>query len=375
MLPTNIYLVGRFYLAQSWKNQISNQMKKAVPVSAIELETNDPDLPPGKGSAIPVRFRFRFQFQFDLFTLAFLSVGVLVGLDFWIDWFSSLDRVICSLCVIAGLFVAFFRSEWSGAPSHARIAFAGILCCLAGILICTSFFLDRPKLSGIACGLILAAWCSMKILGESYQQSIALGLVFAIPSAIDAFAARGAFGWLESIAISVTSGLADAAEQSHVREGDSLIFGLGVADKFSCLGKWDSVVSFFGISVFCALAFRRNLVAGTIAVALSAIVWIAVRGSAWVALAWLGNRNGIWYEWSSGLEIGLFLFGALLAVSIDQFFSALLEPIPLEFINKDFPLFAFVWNWLCGLPTLTVTVPQRDEDFGQIEMESLDGSF
>ncbi len=366
ILPTNVFLVGRFNLAQfaSWKDQFNNQMKNAVPVSAITLEKDDPNLPSGKASAVPVHL------WIEVFAISLLAIAVFVGLDFWIDWFSSVDRVICSVCVLAGLFVAFFRSDWKGEPSQARLAFAGILCCLAVIIVCTSFFLGRPKLSGIACGLILAAWCSLRILGESYQHSLALGLVFAIPSAIDAFAARGAFSWLESVAISVTSGLADAAEQSHVREGDNLIFGLGVADKFSCLGKWDSVVSFLGISVFCVLAFRRNLVAGTIAVALSALVWIAMRGTAWVILAWLGNQNGIWYEWSPGFEIGLFLFGAMLVVSIDQFFSALLEPIPFEFINTDFPLFAFIWNWLCGLPTLTVTVPQRDDDFRQVEMEA-----
>ncbi len=339
-------------------------MKNAVPVSEITLEKDDPDFSSGKGSAIPVRFRF------EVLELALLAAAVFVGFNFWIDWFSSVDQVICSVCVLAGLFVAFLRSDWKGEPSQARIAYAGILCCLAGIVICTSFFLGRPKLSGIAFGLILAAWCSLRILGESFQHSLALGLVFAIPSAIDAFAARGAFRWLESVAISVTSGLADAAEQSHVREGDKLIFGLGVADKFSCLGKWESVVSFLGISVFCVLAFRRNLVAAILAIALSALVWIAVRGSAWVTLAWLGNRNGIWYDWSPGFEIGLFLFGAMLVVSIDQFLSALLEPIPFEFINTDFPLFAFLWNWLCGLPTLTVTVPQLDDDFRQFEMES-----
>ena len=303
----------------------------------------------------------------EILTATLMLGAVMVGLNSWGDWFSSIDRVICSVCVLVGLIVAFFRSDWLGEPSRSRLIFALFLWCLAGLTIFISFFLERPRLSGIACGLSLAAWCTMRILGESVQHSLFLGMVFWIPSATDAFAARGAFDSLESVAIKVTSGLADAAEQSHVREGERLIFGLGVADRFSCVGKWDSVVSFFGIAMFCILAFRRNLLAGFVAIAMAALVWIAVRATAWVGLAWMGIRNGIWYEWSFGFELGLFVLGAILVVSLDQLTSAFLEPIPFEFINTDFPLFAFMWNWVCGLPSLTVNVPQRDAEFGEVE--------
>ncbi len=338
-------------------------MKNAVPVSAIALEMDEHESIPGQTSK-PSR-----HLWIEVLSIFLLVAAVLVGLDFWKDWFSSVDRVICSFLVLIGSIVAFGRSTWQGEQTRSRFVFAGLFFCLAVIVICSSYCLGRPKLSGIACGLILTAWCLMRILGESYQHSLSLGMVFAIPSAIDAVAARGAFQWLESNAIAVTSGLADAAEQANVREGEKLIFGLGVADKFSCLGNWDSILSFFGIAMFCILSFRRNFLPGVIAIAMSAFVWIAVRGSAWAVLTWLGNRNNIWYDWSLDLEIGLFLLGAMLLVSIDQFISALLEPIPFEFINLDFPLFAFIWNWLCGLPTLTVTVPQREE-FSPDDMET-----
>ena len=42
--------------------------------------------------------------------------------------------------------------------------------------------------------------------------------------------------------------------------------------------------------------------------------------------------------------------------SLEEFVSSLLQPIPLEFFNAEFPLFAMGWNWLCGLPKLTVTL-------------------
>jgi len=337
-------------------------MKNAVPVSAIALEMDEQD------SALVQTAKSSRHPWIEVLSIVLLAAAVFVGLDFWEDWFSSVDQVICSVCLLIGLMVAIGRSTWQGEQTRSRIFFAGLLFCLAAIVIGSSYYLARPQLSGIACGLILAAWCSVRILGESVQHSLSLGLAFFIPSSINALAALGAFHWLESIAISVTSGLADAAEQTNVREGEKLIFGLGVVDQFSCLGKWDSVLSLFGIAMFCILSFRRNFLPGVITIAMSVLVWIAVQGSAWVVLISLGNRNGIWYDWTFGLELGLFLLGAMLVVSIDQFFSALLEPIPFEFINLDFPLFAMVWNWLCGLPKLTVTVPQREE-FAQDDLD------
>ena len=338
-------------------------MKNAVPVSAIALEMDEQDSAPGQ------TLKSSLQPWSEVLSIVLLACAVFVGIDFWRDWFSSLDRVICSACLILGWIVAFSRSTWEGEQTRSRIIFAGLLFSLAAIFIGSSYYLAQPKLSGIACGLILAGWCSIRILGESYQHSFSLGLGFVIPSGIDALAARGAFHWLGSMAISVTSGLADLAEQANVREGEKLIFGQGVADQFSSLGNWDSVLSLFGVAVFCILSFRRNFLQGVVAIAMSALVWIAVRGSAWAVLIWLGNRNGIWYNWSLGLAIGLFVLGAVLVVSIDQYFSALLEPIPFEFINLDFPLFAMIWNWLCGLPKLTVTVPQREE-FAQDDLDA-----
>ena len=344
-------------------------MKNTIPVAAVTLELEDskPQLEGGVRS---------LHFWVESVSCILLMAAVIVGIDFWRDWFSSVDRVICSICVVGGLIVAFVRSDWVGERSPRRFMLVIALLSAAAIVIFLSYYLGRPKMSGIACGLILAGWCSFRILGETVHHSLSLGLVFAIPSAIDAIAARGAFVWLETVAITLTSGLADAAEQSHVLEGNKLIFGLGVADQFTCLGKWDSVVSFFGIAVFCVLAFRRSFVSSALTIMFSGIVWIAVRGAAWVTLAWLGNRSGVWYEWTSGLEIGLFLIGLVLVASIDQFLSALFEPIPFQFINADFPLFAYIWNWICGLPKLTLSIPIREDDFtepidqSQLEIES-----
>jgi len=335
-------------------------MKNTVPVSAtvLELDEERPKTVKMAPSSPHV--------WVEGLSVAILLPAVFVGIDFWRDWFSTSDRVSCSICVLIGLFIAMIRSDWVGERSLRRFALGLFFFAVAAIVILLSHFLGSPKMSCIACGLILAGWASIRILGESVQHSVSLGLAIAIPGCLEAFASLGTFDWFESQAITLTSGLADSAEQSHVREGNKLIFGLGVADQFRCIGRWDSVVTFFGIAVFCVLAFRRNLVNGLLTIGVSGIVWIAVRGAAVVTLAWLGNRNGIWYEWSAGLEIGLFLLALVLVVSLDQFFFAVFEPIPFEFINADFPLFAYLWNWMCGLPKLRLSIPLRDDDFTEL---------
>ena len=77
-------------------------------------------------------------------------------------------------------------------------------------------------------------------------------------------------------------------------------------------------------------------------------------------------------HWNTTLEVSLFLIGALLIVSLDQLFSSFLAPIPLEFINPDFPLVAISWNSIVGLPNLNPEVPSLAtavEDFNEDDLE------
>ena len=294
-------------------------MKNTVRVTATTLESDEV-----RPQAVKLAPSSRYPW------VEALSVGLLVpavygGMDFWRDWFVSFDRVICSVFVLLGAIVGLVRSDWGSDRSLARFVLSLTFFAAAAGLIFLSKSLGSPWLSCIACGFVLAGWCSYRILGESVYYSASLGLIFAIPSFIDVLAAQGLFDWLEIQSATLASGLADTVELSHAREGSKIIFGLGTADQFGCQGKWDSVVSFFGIAVFCVLAFRRNLICGALTISLSGIVWIAVQGTAWVTLAWLGNRNGVWYEWSPELEIGLFLIAMVLVVSIDQFFFCIVR--------------------------------------------------
>ncbi len=302
-----------------------------------------------------------FNWLLDSVAMALATVALYVGLDSWKNCFSSPDRTLHAMCILLGLCIALVRSKWQGAPSTFRVWFATILFLVAFLFICVGLAISNPQWSGIACGLVFTGWCVGRIRGESVWHAQFLGLMFVIPFAINTMAKLGWFERLESLTITITSLLADAVGQPHASEDGAILFKQGIADHFSCIGTWDSVVSLFGVSFFCILAFRRSLLIASVTVALPAIVWVAVRSVAWVILSYLAYRNESWYEWSFGLELGVFLVGVALVISLDRFFATVLKPIPFGLFNSESPLCAFAWNWLCGLPNLELRIPKQNK--------------
>ncbi len=293
--------------------------------------------------------------------MALAYVALYVGLDSWKNWFSSPDRTLYAVCILLGLCIALKRSNWQGAPSTFRVWSATILFLVALLFICVGLAISNPQWSGIACGVVFAGWCVWRIRGESVWHALFLGLMFVIPFAINTLAKLGWFEWLESLTITMTSLLADAVGQPHASEDGAILFKQGIADHFSCIGTWDSVVSLIGVSLFCILAFRRSLLIASVTVALPAIVWVAVRSFAWVILSYLAYRYETWYAWSFGLELGVFLVGVALVISLDRFFATVFKPIPFGLFNPESPLCAFAWNWLCGLPNLELRIPKQNK--------------
>jgi hypothetical protein len=222
----------------------------------------------------------------------------------------------------------------------------------------------------VAIALAFAGWCALRVRGESLAFALSLGGAITFPAGIEWMNRTGWDTLIESFAANLTAGLADASHFFNIREGSNIFFVNGVASRFSSIGELDSVVSFIAVGVFFLLVRRRNLLSAVVTIAVSILVWLAVRAVAWVILLQLGARNGSWYEWSLPMEVGCLILGCLLIVSLQEFFSELLQPIPLEFSNTEFPLFAMGWNWLCGLPKLTVSVPHRDSDFGPMDEDS-----
>ena len=342
-------------------------MTSAVPASAKTIEMEDRDDANRSGPT-----------HWSSCWIELVSFGLIVGSAlpshrFWQTLFSTADRTVLSVCIAAGLIIAIAQAAWRGNQSKWRIASAVLLWISALVLIGLSFggeqsaFFQQPL---VAIGLAFAGWCAARVRGESLAFALSLGGAITFPAGIEWMNRTGWDTLIESFAANLTAGLADASHFFNIREGSNIFFVNGVASRFSSIGELDSVVSFIAVGVFILLVRRRSLLSAVVTIAVSILVWLAVRAVAWVILLHLGARNGSWYEWSFPMELGCLIVGCLLIVSLQEFFSELLQPIPLEFSNTDFPLFTMGWNWICGLPKLTVSVPQRDSDFGPIDEES-----
>ena len=319
---------------------------QAVPV-ATELQNNGREKTTG------------LNWLFDATALMLAFFASYTGLDFIQAWLSTYDRVLCSVCIFVGLLVAFRRSTWEGKRTKPRVFLSWVLYGIAALQIGLGVALTNPNWTGVAFGTILAGWCVGRIRGEPISHSLSLGLALLVPFAVEAVAYFGGFDWLETTTVSITSFLADTVGLPNAPDGSTVLFFQGVADQFSCIGSWDSVIGFLGVSLACILAFRRSLIPASITFALSPVVWIALRSAGWVTLSYLANRNETWYAWSFWIELLLFLFGVAWLVSLDQFFGAVFKQIPFEAFHPESPLIEFAWNWLCGLPNLVLRVPEQ----------------
>lgn len=296
-----------------------------------------------------------------------LVLALLLGGSFWAEWLQSTDRVLCSIFAISGFFVALLRCKWEQDENNGSIPTSVLLptVILLGasiVVFAIALTTGRVKLLGIAVGLLVASLVCYRVRGESVMNAISLGMVFMIPAFVDACKDRNLFRASENVALKIASGLSDAVGHSHIVENDGIRFGHGVFNQFACEGHWDSIITYIGISCFLIFAFRRNLIAGIITLSMAFVVWMAVRGTACVAIAQYASSYGTWPEWTFTLELALFVIGALILLSLDSFFGGLLKPIPVEHVNPDFPLFALSWNFLAELPSLTVEVPERLQD-------------
>jgi hypothetical protein len=338
-------------------------MTNAVPVSAIALDLDEPDGEPRDAFTVG-------SMWIEAVSLGLLVLATILGLGFIQSWLSSPDRWLFTFCISAGLVFALAMATWQGEQSKWRFAFAILAWSVALALIVTSFWAAQDidkRWTLLAAGLAFSAWCAMRIRGEIIAFALSLGLAVASPAIVEQARILGFFDLLEFGTVTMTSGIADVTGLSNIREKDSIFFEHGVASRFAGIGAIDSALSLLGIGLFCCLARRRNLLSMIATGTASALVWLAVRTVAWVILLHLGIRDGTWYEWSLWMEITCLILGALMVISLDALLSAILQPIPFEFVNLDFPLFSLAWNWLCGLPRLTMAVPQRESDFGPAE--------
>lgn len=307
-------------------------------------------------------------FLVDVAAILLLILSFTVGWRFWVSWFSQTDSLVCSICLGLGFVIAVVRGLFFE-PVYHRSFTPWVLFSLAFLVLFYSMVAGRPKLTGISAGLAIAGWLSRWLRGENVAQSLCLGFAFMVPSVVDACEERGAFQFIESAVLNLTSGLSEATSQFHIQRDGSIEFGHGAADRFSSVGRWDSILPFVGISFFCIYLFRRTLIPSLLTVSMAFFVWMAIRSSAWVTFAWYAEQYGSWHEWTMTTEIVLFLMGAFFIVLLDQFFASLLAPIPAEFVNEDLPLIAYLWNWFVLLPSLKFSAPSRAKETFDDELE------
>jgi len=219
----------------------------------------------------------------------------------------------------------------------------------------------NPVWSALACGVVFAGWCIGRIRGDSVFQGMFLGLVMVSPFAIDGIENLGWFEWMRTFVVNMTSLVANLVGEPHAIQEWSIMFGRGTADHYETIGVWDSVLGLLGVALFIVLAFRRSMLPAAISLLLCFFVWAAVRSIGWVTIALWANQYETWYAWSFELELVLFSVGVVLVFSVDRFIATVFEPIPFENFNTESPLGAFVWNWICGLPRLTLRIPKRNK--------------
>ncbi len=306
------------------------------------------------------RVRGVFNYTFDVTTCLLGCLSAVAGFDYWRNLLAFNDRILCFGLVIFGLSVALARSKWRGNQTQFRVWFSTLLYSMTVILSCLAVVFSNPIWAGLALSTLVAGWSMVKLRGESLWQSLFFGLALSIPLWIDFLANRGLFDALESNVIGATSQLATAAGQPNVTADRYILFQYGTADDFAAIGVWDSTVCLLGVSLCCVLVFRRRLLTSCATIGLAALVWIAVRTVGWVTLVYLASRNETWYAWSFGIQCGLFLIEVLLIYSLDQFFANIFRPIPFKYFHPESPRWAFIWNWLCGLPNVVLRLPKQN---------------
>jgi len=343
---------------------MEQRKRKIVPVTAVDLgDPNETDrIPHPKWSGIWI----------ELCAICLIILAAIIDIPFWKKWITESDNQILAACIVLGTVVSLYRVNWVGLVTGWRLAL-GLFLWFASIFILLFVLAASDSLPegavSIALGLSIAGWGALRVHGENWGYGPGLGVVWSLPAAVLYFSKIGQFDRLETGAVRLTAGLADTLGLFHIRDNNSIFFGLGVAEHFESQGVYDSAITFLGFAVFLVLARRRNFFASIGTIFCSLVVWITIRGLAWTILVYWSEQSGNWYEWNLQVGIIMLVVGAFFTMNLDQLVAIFLEPIPFEFVNPDFPLIAITWNWLSGLPTIYLSVPERERDFGSFEGE------
>jgi hypothetical protein len=293
------------------------------------------------------------------FGFVLIILSIFAGRGFWSSWFTQVDSILTSIGLLLGAVVAVVRSK-SDAPPRAAHGLPWLLFAVGMLTLFLAVVLGRPKLGAISLGFAVAGvMCRMLRSGTAFH-ALSLGLVPAIPVFLDTILQRGGWELVERFSGTICCSIADTLGFVFFRRGDQVEFSHGVGDRFSFVGGFDSGLAFLGMGFFFVYSFKRTVLQSILTLGMTVFTWAVVRASAWVAFAWLAARTDSWAEWSVGTELLLLLIGGIQIGLWDQFFGALLDPIPQGYVSKDLPLGALLWNLVVSLPSVGLPVEHRN---------------
>jgi tetratricopeptide (TPR) repeat protein len=299
----------------------------------------------------------------DVVGLALVALSALAGSGFWQEWCSSPDRILFLCFTGAGLILGLARSNWRGLKTRTRTVWACVLWTFSSFFLLAGLVSEGVFASALAGFFALAGWYTGRVRGEIPASGLLASAALLTPPLLFTANTSGLFEFVSQTTVSLTAALVDLSGQPYAREGDKLLFGLGVAERFASFGVWDGVVSVMGLAFGLSLAFRRNLLVAMLSFGTSILVWISFRSVFWFWLSYASFSNQTWYPWTLSIEIGLFLTCCLVTVGVDFFYYAFFEPIPLE-SDMESPVASYSWNWLSGLPSVQLAVPTTNTSYG-----------
>ena len=205
---------------------------------------------------------------------------------------------------------------------------------------------------GIAGCLILAGWCTRSLRRESSAYFFFVCLIIAILPCVELLERNKYFDSLQSFTLWMASLLAGVFGQTNVIVDDHVLFRNFTADQFSCLGRWNGVVSCLGMGVVCVLSFRRRLVSACLTLVASVLVWPVFVSASCIIMSFLApaSEMPLRATWSLCIEWICAVLGVLIIFGVDHFAAAFFKPIPSKLLRSETPFFSYAWNWLCGLP-------------------------
>ncbi len=352
------------------KSDVESRVEVArKPVEVAELPTESPPKPKDHSDTASPRMLAQ-GLWIDGIGIAICSIGLVASREFWGRWLASSDQLLFTAIGCAGLMISVGRSFLWKSRGPIRLKTGVALLMMAAIVALLGFIPNGAIAGAVAVGMGLGAWSILRFPGEAISHGIFVGMLAILPVLWHRMQQAGILDGVEPLVVQSLSDMSDFMVFPHVREGNTIAFGYGTADYFRVTGAWDGLMGLVGVWGFLTLLFRRRLVSGALTLLSTPFVWIAVRTLVWTALVMMSSGNEQWHEWTFAVGVVGFSAACLMMLGLDLFYSAIFSPIPFEYISTDFPLFAILWNWICGLPELTSYAPIQDSDFVPFEVEA-----